>query len=174
MSLLRVGRTLRLSSLVTLALLGLALAAACGDGDEDGTQPPAGGPTATAEGAGPTPGDVTPRASELGRAPIFYGTVDQFQTLRAGEPYKVLFRITSGYDEETLRVVASRGGGPPLRLEASRAEPVGEEAPGSYYPLELELPEPGRWEITVSAGDDEATFSVEVKPAGPSDIPTPY
>ncbi|OGO51097.1 MAG: hypothetical protein A2148_06990 [Chloroflexi bacterium RBG_16_68_14] len=175
MSLLRVGRTLRLSSVVALALLGLALLAACGDGGEDGAQPPAGGPTATEEEAGRTPDAARTPASEAGEAPVFWRTVDNFASLRAGEGYKVVFRVTNGYEEEALPIVAEpEGGGPEVEFEASRVEPGGEEAPGSYYAMNLELPEPGRWQITVSAGDDEATFTVEVKPAGQSDIPTPY
>ena len=96
---------------------------------------------------------------------MFYGTLDEFETLLAGEPYKVLFRITNGYDEETLRIVARRGtGGEAIEFEALRAEPVGEEErPGTFYPFNLELPQLGTWQVTVFAGADEVTFPVQAK-----------
>ena len=111
-------------------------------------------------------GDDTGRqANELGEAPIFYAPLDGFESLRAGEPYKVLFRITNGYDEETLRIVARRGtGGEAIEFEALRAEPVGEEErPGTCYPFNLELPQPRTWQVTVFAGADEVTFPVQAK-----------
>ena len=96
---------------------------------------------------------------------MFYGTLDEFETLLVGEPYKLLFRITNGYEEETLRIVARRGtGGEVIEFEALRAEPVGEEErPGTFYPFNLELPQPGTWQVTVFAGADEVTFPVQAK-----------
>ncbi len=173
MSLLWTHRIFRASAVVALALLALALVAACGNGDEGGDQPSAAEPTATAEEAARTP-TVTPRLSEMGEAPVFYGTEDGFESLQAGEPYKVLFRITSGYQEETLRIVAEpEAGGDALEFEALRSEPKGEEAPGSYYPVTIELPEPGTWRLTVFAGEDEVTISVQVKSKS-SKAPTRY
>ena len=153
-------RTVALFAIGSLALL----LAACGDGGGNG-----GEPTANSVIAAPTienTGDGTGRqANELGEAPIFYAPLDGFESLRAGEPYKVLFRITNGYDEETLRIVARRGtGGEAIEFEALRAEPVGEEErPGTFYPFNLELPQPGTWQVTVFAGADEVTFSVQAK-----------
>ena len=85
------------------------------------------------------------------------------------QAYKVVLRVTNGYDEETLTVLAERGdGGDSLDFTASRAEPIGAEDPGSFYVFDLELPRPGAWEVTVRAGDDEATISVRVQPAAGS------
>lgn len=105
----------------------------------------------------------------MGEAPVFWQPQDkEFQSLRVDEPYKVLFRITSDYDEKTLRIVAERNPGQSgtVEFEALLSEPTGEEAPGSYYPVSLELPKPGRWELTVLAGDDMVSFTVQV--AGPA------
>ena len=144
--------------LLIIAALAAILLAACDDGDSGGepeptTVPP--GATAT-----PTP-DFT---AELGTDPIFYRTTDGFQTIIAGEPYKVLLRITNGYAEETLLVVAERStDGKTVEFEPLRAEPVGDgNEPGSYYPLALELPDAGRWQLSVMAGADEVFITVDV------------
>ena len=42
---------------------------------------------------------------------------------------------------------------------------IGEDAPGSYYPVPLELPEPGAWLLTVAAGDDQVIIPIDVTPA---------
>ena len=117
----------------------------------------------------PTPEDSIMLPSEIGEPPVFWRPQDEeFQSLRAGEPYKVVIRITNGYEEETLRIVAEQKPGPASALEfkALRAEPVGEEAPGSYYPLSLELPQPGTWVMTVLAGEDEVSLTVEAASGG--------
>ncbi|MCH8993716.1 MAG: hypothetical protein IH959_01960, partial [Chloroflexi bacterium] len=92
-------RTLHTRAVALFAIGSVTLLlAACGDGGGNG-----GEPTANDVIAAPTiddTGDDTGRqANELGEAPIFYAPLDGFESLRAGEPYKVLFRITNGYDE---------------------------------------------------------------------------
>lgn len=155
-----------------LALLALTVLAACGSGSDNGGEPAANQPEATAEGPARTPDEPLGPTPETGSAPISWRTEDQFQSLRAGEPYKVLFRVTSGYDEETLRIVAEclscRGAAQPeaMEFEASRAEPAGPEDAGSFYPFNLTLPQPGTWQVTVVAGGDEATITVQVGPSG--------
>ena len=155
-------RTVALFAIGSLALL----LAACGDGGGNG-----GEPTANSVIAAPTienTGDGTGRqANELGEAPIFYAPLDGFESLRAGEPYKVLFRITNGYDEATLRIAATHDAtGETVEFEALRAEPVGEDdRPGTFYPVNLDLPEAGTWLVTILAGEADASFSVEVAPA---------
>ena len=154
--------TLRIRSVALFAVGSLALLlAACGGGGGNG-----GEPTATAEAA-PTIDDTVRQANELGEAPIFYAALDGFESLRAGEPYKVLFRITNGYDEDTLRIVATHDAtGETVEFEALRAEPLGEEErPGTFYPVNLDLPEAGIWQVTIVAGEADASFSVDVGPA---------
>jgi hypothetical protein len=142
--------------LLPAAIVALALAACDGGGPSGAT------PTSTPAPSTTTPAGVT----ELGETPIFYRPFDQFASLRANEAYKVLFRITGGYAEDTLRVVATSAAGDTQEFAPPRAEPVGEgDPPGSYYPFSLLLPEPGPWEVTVVAGEDTLTFGVEVKPA---------
>ena len=150
-------RTIWLFAVGSLALL----LTACGDGGGNG-----GEPTATAVAA-PNIDDTIRQAGELGEAPIFYAPLDGFESLRAGEPYKVLFRITNGYDEDTLRIVATHDAtGETVEFEALRAEPLGEdERPGTFYPVNLDLPEAGTWQLTILAGEADASFSVEVAPA---------
>ena len=146
---------------LSLALAGLALAllAGCGGGDD------AGGPTA--ESATPTLPLTTATANESGEAPIFYRTFDRFETLRANERYPVMLRITNGYAEEKLVVVAERvADGLTVEFESLLSQPIGDDAPGSYYPVPLELPEPGAWRLTIVAGDDEVIIPVEVAAAG--------
>ena len=86
----------------------------------------------------------------------------------------MLFRVAGGYVEPSLRVTAAcqtcsaPGQQDPIVFDPARAEPQGEDAPGSYYPLNITLPFAGRWQITVVAGADQATITVEVAgtPAG--------
>ena len=156
---------LRALTLGAVGVLALALFAACnGDG--------AGGPPADT-----TPGvtEPTPLADELqeaGEGPIFWRTRDQFESLQADEPYKVLFRVTGGYDEPTLTVLAECLSCEPsleeMEFEALQAQPEGPEEPGSYYPFNLDLPEPGTWQLTVIAGDDQVSLPVSVAPASGS------
>ena len=129
-----------------LATIALLLASACGNG---------------ADVTDEQPSEIT----EAGTAPVFWRTTDDFSSLREGAPYFVLFRITGGFDEQTLRVDAVPDAGEVLELAPSRADPGNAEDPGSYYPLTLELPAPGDWQLTVFAGDDEATISVRVMAA---------
>ena len=146
---------------IGLGLLTLTLLAACGGGGGDA-------PTATSP-AVPEPTRLPGDLRETGEAPVFWRTVDQFQTVRAGELYKVILRITNGYDEETLSIVAERkGGGGGVELEATLVEPVGDEGPGTFYSFSLKLPKPGNWEVTAVAGDDERSITVQVRPGGPS------
>jgi hypothetical protein len=149
------------------ALLLLVAASACGDGGE-----PSGALTAP---AGPQPSAtsaVTPAASaptasgpnESGSAPIFWRTADNFQTVVVGEPYLVLFRITNGYDETSLTVSGSctdcEAGD--ITSVGTNSPPIGQDAPGSYYPMNLTFPEAGSWELTVRAGADDVVIPLEV------------
>ena len=151
------------ASAFALPLLALALLAACGGGG-GGTYETT--PTAAVQSEPTsTPSEPIVPPSEAGEAPLFWRTEDRFASLQAGKGYKVLFRITNGYNAEMLRITAEpEGGGAPLELQANRAQPAGTEEPGSYYPLTLDLPAPGRWQLTVFAGDDEVTIPVEARP----------
>ncbi len=150
---------------LALAGLSLALLAACNDGDN------AGEPTSapTAQGATATPTEAPRLASEWGEAPIYWRSTTGLESLQVcvepciGE--KVIFRIANGYAEETLLLVAEReSDGLRVEFEANRAE-TQDELPGSFYPLNLALPEPGAWLLTVVAGDDEVVIPIEVAPA---------
>ena len=158
--------------LALLALLALTVLAACNGGNGD-VEPTATEPEATGSAAMPT-AELPRNAFEQGEAPIFWQPLDEeFKSLRAGEPYRLLFRVTSGYAETSLDVLAvclscpDAVNGAAARAEFAplRAESVGPEAPGSYYPLSLDLPQPGTWLLTVTAGDDTTSITVEVKPA---------
>ena len=155
----------RFSAVVGLTLLGAAVVAACDDGDE--SAPATDTPEATAEGTRPTPDESLTLASERGEAPVYWRTEDNFRSLQAGKPYKVLFRVTNGYEEGTLPIAASCSGcRGMLKLEATRADAVGAEVSGSFYPFSLELPSPGMWQLTVVAGDARVTIPVVAQPAG--------
>ncbi len=145
-----------------LLLTGLALGVACSD--DGGESPPA---QASPTRSSPEPTDVPRTDNEGGEAPIFWRTADGFASVRADESYKVLFRITSGYEEETISLVAVRQGeAEETQITSNRAEPVGEDLPGSYYPTFLQFAEPGTWELTIVAGEDEATIQFEVAEPG--------
>ena len=161
------GALSRLPATLALALLTLALFAACDNGNDGAPAIDTAEPTADA--TAPSSAESLKLPSEMGEEPVYWRTQDNFQSVRAGEPYKIVLRVTNGYDEETLPVLADReGGGDRLDFTASRAEPVGPEDPGTFYVFELLWPRPGAWEMTVRAGDDEATISVRVQPAAPS------
>ncbi len=158
-------------SLVLLIALGTVLfAVSCGDGGSTGDatatreRPSNGTPVATQASTTPT------GPNESGNAPVFYRTADDFASVVAAQPYKVLFRITNGYAELTLDVAAqctscpSSSANRTARLSGIMVQPVGEEAPGSYYPVNLLLPEAGHWELTVQAGADEVTIPLDVRP----------
>ena len=152
---------------LALAGLSLALIAACGDGDDAG-EPTSLPPTPTAQSALATPTEAPQLASEWGAAPIYWRTTaeDGLASLQVcvepciGE--KVIFRIANGYAEETLLVVAEReSDGLRVEFESNRAV-AEDELPGSFYPFNLALPEPGAWRLTVVAGDDEVVIPIEV------------
>jgi hypothetical protein len=135
----------------------LLVATACGDGDRD-VDPE--DPPATVEQIP----DVRAE-NEQGEAPIFWRTTDPFESLPAGAGSKVVFRITNGYEEETLRIVAQPdAGGPAVEFEAAKVDPGDIEPPGAYYALNLDLSEPGAWQVTVLAGDDQVIIPFEVVP----------
>ena len=170
----RFAAILPLLPILAIGLLALGFAAACGDGDGGGATPTEEA-TATVEEPSPTAEETpAPGPNEAGEAPVFYRTGDDFASLRAGEPYTVVFRITNGYAEPTLSVIAECLDCPgpaqqePLEIEGAFSEPVGEDAPGSYYPMNLELPFEGSWKLTVLAGDDEVVIQVEAQPGQPA------
>ncbi|MCH7511535.1 MAG: hypothetical protein IIB19_04105 [Chloroflexi bacterium] len=155
-----------------LALLALTVLAACNSGNGD-VEPTATEPEATAPAATAT-AELPRNAFEQGKAPIFWQPLDEgFKSLRAGEPYRMLFRVTSGYAETTMSIVAecvdcaeaANGEAPRVEFEPLRADSVGPEAPGAYYPLSLDLPQPGNWVLTVVAGINAISIQVVVKPA---------
>ncbi len=138
----------------------LALGTACGDSDSAND--------AANRTPQPNATEVPRTANEGGEPPIFWRTADNFASVRADEPYKVVFRITSGYDEEAISLVlAPKGSDEEIGITPNRAEPEGDDLPGSYYPTSLLLSKPGTWELTIVAGDDTATVQFEVaEPAG--------
>ena len=143
--------------LLTLAV-GLVIGLACSDSDDETPDPTTTPP--------PDATDIARAENEGGEAPIFWRTEDDFASLRAGEAYKVLLRITNGYDEDTISLVAVRKGDEEeIQLTSNRAEPVGGDLPGSYYPTFLLLPYAGTWELTILAGDDEVTVQFDVAEA---------
>ena len=163
---------------VLFVLFALALLAACDDDKDDyfaaptATQPAtATEPAAATVEAMQTP-TAPPVASEAGEEPVFWRTPDNFASIRANEGYKVVFRVTNGYAEDTLSIVAEPEGGEALEIVADRTQPLGEDKPGTYYELSLELPQPGRWQLTVLAGADEVNIPVEAGPAAtPVNLP---
>lgn len=160
--------------LLTLSMLAFA---ACGDGNGASTpagrptatvapSTPARGPTETVASSTPTTAPGTP--SEGGADPVFWRTADGFVSVAAGAEYKIVFRITNGFEEDTLLVVANRvAGGQPIEFRANKVLPVGGDAPGAFYPITITLPQPGRWELVVMAGADEVTIPVDVGEPGP-------
>jgi hypothetical protein len=155
--------TPRLLPALCCAVLALAaLAVACNDDDGDGGGATPSPPPATAT----VDLDSTQLPAEEGEEPVFWRTTDSFASLRAGEPYKVLFRVTSGYSEPTLTINATReDGANAVSFESNRVDPVGDEGPGAFYPVTIELPEEGAWIITLAPGDQQITIPVQVAPA---------
>lgn len=151
----------RLPPLLLVAITGLIFAGAalvaCDGGSGPGSTP---APTSTAPSVG-GPQPTSTGLSEGGVAPIFWRTIDGFQSVRADEPYKVVLRITSDFDEPALTVVAQPEEGDAVEFEAGRAEPVGDEE-GSFYTFTLELPEAGKWTVTAMAGDADGSVQVDV------------
>jgi len=161
------GALSRLPATLALALLTLALFPACDNGNDGAADIDT--PDPAAEATASNSEESLRLNLEAGQAPIYWRTQDDFQSVRAGEPYKIVLRVTNGYDEETLPVLAEReDGGDRLDFTASRAEPVGAEDPGAFYVFELLLPRPGGWEVTVKAGDDQATITVRVQSPAPA------
>ena len=159
--------------LTLLALLASSALAACNGGGNGDVAPTATEREATVPAATATP-ELPRNAFEQGKAPIFWQPLDEgFESLRVGQQYRLLFRVTSGYAETSLDVLAEclscpdavNGAAARVEFAPLRAESVGPEAPGSYYPLSLDLPQPGTWLLTVTAGDNTASITVEVKPA---------
>ncbi len=151
---------LRRSAVLFISIVALAMAVACSDSDTAGDAPSA---TSTSE--------ATPAAqaeNEQGEAPIFWRTADNFASVQANESYKVLVRITNGYAENTLSMmVTRREDGLEVAIDSSISEPVGDELPGSYYPTFLSLPEPGTWDLTINAGEDQAIIEIAVLEPSP-------
>jgi hypothetical protein len=103
--------------------------------------------------------------NEAGEAPVFYRTADEFRSLTVGQPYKVLLRVTNDYAQPAIAILASCTScvnQPSITLTGSKVTPVGEEAPGSYYPMTVVLPAAGHWELVVLAGRDTTRISVNV------------
>lgn len=154
----------RLPATLALALLTLALFAGC-DNDNDGA-PDIDTPDPTAEA---TAASSLNLPLETGEGPVYWRTPDDFQSVRAGEPYKIVLRVTNGYDQETLGIAAfPEGSDDGIGFAANRVDPVSPEDPGSFYVFDLELPGPGTWQVTTRPGGDEVTITVEVKPAAGS------
>lgn len=157
----RYGRLTRLAATVPLWLLAVAVLVACG-GRDAGTESPA---TLQATGSAFAEEDLK-LAVEQDKDPVFWRTIDRFQSLEAEVAYKVVLRVTNGYQEETLRIVAEKDpAGTRVEFEALVAAPAGPDDPGSFYVFSLELPEPGPWRLTAFAGEDEAAVDVEAGPA---------
>jgi len=159
-------------SLALCLVAGLVAFTACGDDGDSGGSPTNEPTTEATEPVEPTtqPGATEPSLeTEGGEPPVFWRTADDFESLVTGEAYKVLFRVTNGYAEETITIDAVQQDGPgDLVLTSYLSQPVGEDLPGSYYPTFLQFGSPGTWELTVHAGEDDVTLTVEVAeaPAG--------
>lgn len=146
----------RVIAFVLLAAV-LMLGVACGDSDSQPVDA-----TSTPE---PNETEIPRAANEGGEPPIFWRTTDDFASVRAGEPYKIVFRITGGYDEETISLSIGREGSDqknliwPERVEAGDGELL-----GSYYVTSLLLSEGTKF-LTIVAGDDTATIQFDVAEA---------
>ena len=101
---------------------------------------------------------------ESGADPVFWRSEDGFLSLQPDQAYKVVVRVTNGYEEGALSIIATRGQSDQqeIEFEAIRAVPVGPEDPGSYYVFQLKLPKQGTWRMTALAGDDTPELTVEV------------
>lgn len=142
-----------------LLLAGLALVACDGDESKQARS------TATAPAIGPAPPTadegLLPEVAEVGEAPVFW-RLGEPQPMRADTDYKVVVRVTNGFDEETLRIVGSPvEGGEPVEFAARRAVPTGPDDPGSYYVFTLRLPAPGAWQV-IAHPDEEASITIQV------------
>jgi hypothetical protein len=152
-----------------VCVLGLSAAlgaAACSGSSAGSKSTPAGRSTGVTTGT--TSSAVTPGTSENGHDPIFWRTADNFQSIQAGQPYLAVFRITNGFAEPTLTVTATcmtcsrPSDRQPLTFQGQISQPVGADLPGSYYPMNIALPNPGRWELVVNAGVATTKLLVDV------------
>jgi hypothetical protein len=101
---------------------------------------------------------------EIGIGAFYWRTLDRFQSVRAGEPYKVVLRVTSGYAASQLPIIAEHlDGDAVLEFSALRAVPVGPEDEGTFYVFSLELPDPGEWRVTAVAGEAQSSVRVQVQ-----------
>ena len=150
--------------LIVVLALAVPLAFACSDDDE----PSADEPTATAPPL-ETPSPQATDSTEGGRDPIYWRTLDNFRTVREGEPYKVVLRVTNGYTEDVLPIeAATTTGAGALTFEAMRVDAPG-EGKGTFYTVNLEFPRQGRYEVTFTAGDDAVSTEINVLTgAGPT------
>lgn len=147
----------RVTAFVLLAAV-LMLGVACGDSDSQPVDA-----TSTPE---PNETEIPRAANEGGEPPIFWRTTDDFATVRADEFYKIVFRITGDYNEDTISLVAARKeDGEEIPITADRVEVAGDDLPGSYYPTSLLLSAAGSWELTIVAGEDRATIQFDVAEA---------
>ena len=171
------SRTARLGVLAIAAATVLGGAVACG-GNSGTPQYGNSTPTEVIPTTSDTPAATTGTSpfatafsnpSEHGQAPVFYRTTDNFGSVIANQSYKVLFRVTNGYSQPTLTVTANCSSCPgsplPMTFTGTKVTPVGADAPGSYYPVNVTLPNVGNWELTVQAGRDSVKIPLEVKPA---------
>jgi hypothetical protein len=160
----------RLVLVATLAIVG-AGAAACDDGGEPYSAG-IGTPTVqtsatpqTTDVTAATPVPTSPNGpNENGNAPIFWRTTDNFESVVAGKAYLVLFRIESGYDEPSLSVstTCTDCAADDVTFVGTNSPPIGQDTPGSYYPISFSFPQAGQWELKVHAGDDEVVIPVNV------------
>jgi hypothetical protein len=99
---------------------------------------------------------------------VFWRTADDFASVVKQTPYLVVFRIEGGFDEPSLTVTATCvdcASPDEQTFLGTNSPPVGEDAPGAYYPVSMTFPRAGKWELTVLAGADEVTVPVVVQPA---------
>jgi hypothetical protein len=154
--------------LLVLVVAALAFSTACEDEDSAPTATSTSATTTQAQTRAHTGESPVPSASgpnENGESPVFWRTADNFTSFVESEPYLVLFRIDSGYNDESLTVTAvctSCAAGEEQTFAGSNSPPVGEDAPGAYYPISMTFSRAGRWELTVHAGTDEVMVPVQV------------
>jgi len=154
------SRRLVLGVRALVALLAGAALLACGEAKSG---PEAGSPTAVERGTSALPtSDPAGGVNEMGSHPVYWRTADRFQSVRVNVPYKVVVRVTNGFAEDALRIVARHDdGGEPVVFEAARASPAGPDAAGSYYVFSIELARAGAWRVTAQPGED-VSVDIEV------------
>jgi hypothetical protein len=150
MNALRIYAALLLTTVVALSFV------ACGEGESaDAPKEPT-----------PTAGLVAgSEVAEIASGPVYWRTQDGFESLTANQSYKVVARVTNGYAEPTLRIVAEPyGPGQSEEFQATIASPGGPDAEGSYYVFSLDLPTAGSWQISAYVAAEPVTVLVEVDP----------